>query len=91
MLGQVRKLYELKDREQQIIACGGIACAADVFAALAAGASAVQLYTALIYHGPLIVLEILADLALALAQADATVSDLIGNQKLGELVTAKLL
>lgn len=90
MLEQVRKLYGLKDREQQIIACGGIACAADVVAAMAAGASAVQLYTALVYHGPMIVLEILADLALALAQADASVSDLVGNQKLGELVSARL-
>mgnify|MGYP003394171647 CR=1 FL=1 len=91
MLAQVRKLYELKDAEQQIIACGGIASAADVVAALASGASAVQLYTALVYHGPFVVMEILADLALALARANATVSDLIGNQKLGELVTANLI
>jgi dihydroorotate dehydrogenase len=90
MLTQVKKLNELKDPEQQIIACGGIASAADVVAALAAGATVVQLYTALIYHGPFIVMEILADLALALANVNTTVSELVGNQKLGEQVAANL-
>lgn len=91
MLAQVKKLNELKDAEQQIIACGGIASAAEVVAALAAGASAVQLYTALVYHGPFIVMEILADLALALAKVNTTVSELVGNQKLGDLVAANLV
>jgi dihydroorotate dehydrogenase len=91
MLAQVKRLNELKDAEQQIIACGGIASAADVVAALAAGATAVQLYTALVYHGPFIVMEILADLALALAKVDTTVSELVGNEKLGEQVAANLI
>lgn len=91
MLAQVKRLNELKDAEQQIIACGGIASAADVVAALAAGATAVQLYTALVYHGPFIVMEILADLALALAKVNTTVSELVGNEKLGEQVAANLI
>ncbi|MFA6207971.1 MAG: quinone-dependent dihydroorotate dehydrogenase [Candidatus Obscuribacterales bacterium] len=82
MLAQVTKLNKLKAPQQQIIACGGIASAADVVAAMAAGASAVQLYTALVYHGPFVVMEILADLALGLARANATVTDLVANEKL---------
>lgn len=35
-----------------LVGVGGIASAADVLARLKAGASAVQLYTALVYHGP---------------------------------------
>lgn len=91
MLAQVKKINLLKDPEQQIIACGGIASAADVVVALAAGASAVQLYTALVYHGPFVVMEILADLALALAKENTTVNELVGNQKLGEKVAANLI
>lgn len=91
MLAQVKRLNELKDAEQQIIACGGIASAVDVVAALAAGATAVQLYTALVYHGPFIVMEILADLAMALAKVNTTVSELVGNEKLGEQVAANLI
>ncbi|CAN5142555.1 quinone-dependent dihydroorotate dehydrogenase [soil metagenome] len=90
MIAQVSKLYKLKSAKQQIIACGGIATAADVVAALAAGASAVQLYSALVYHGPFVVLEILAELALALEHADTSVAELVGSEKLGLLCSKAL-
>ena len=46
-----------------IIGVGGIASAADAREKLDAGASLVQLYTALVYRGPRIVSEIVRGLA----------------------------
>ncbi len=45
-----------------LIAAGGIASAADVRVRLAAGASLVQLYSALVYHGPGLAARIVDDL-----------------------------
>jgi dihydroorotate dehydrogenase len=46
-----------------IIGAGGVMCGADAVAKLKAGASAVQLYTGLIYRGPALVREVAAALA----------------------------
>lgn len=46
-----------------LIGAGGISSADDVRAKLAAGAQAVQLYTALVYQGPGLIRQILEDLA----------------------------
>ena len=45
-----------------LIAAGGIATAEDVFSRLRAGASLVQLYSALVYEGPLLARRIVRDL-----------------------------
>ena len=45
-----------------LIGAGGIASAGDVVAKLRAGAQAVQLYSALVFHGPMLVRRIKADL-----------------------------
>ena len=55
--------------EFDLIGCGGVASGADAYAKIRAGAHAVQLYSALIYHGPGLVAQINADLA-ALLNAD---------------------
>lgn len=62
-----------------IIGCGGIASGADAYAKIRAGASLVQLYSALVYHGPELLGRILADLAARLA-ADGydRVADAVG-------------
>jgi dihydroorotate dehydrogenase len=52
-----------------LIGCGGVENAQTAYAKIRAGASLVQLYTALIYRGPAIVDEIIADL-LRLLDAD---------------------
>ena len=52
-----------------LIGAGGIASADDVIAKLRAGAQAVQLYSALVFHGPMLVQRIKADLV---ARMDAT-------------------
>ena len=56
-----------------LIGVGGVFSARDAYAKILAGASLVQLYTALIYEGPGLVRRILADLA-ALLDADGFAS-----------------
>ncbi|WP_310497009.1 quinone-dependent dihydroorotate dehydrogenase [Sandarakinorhabdus sp.] len=56
-----------------LIAVGGIASGADAYARIRAGASAVQLYSALVYEGPGLVRRIKADLA-ALLRRDGFAS-----------------
>jgi dihydroorotate dehydrogenase len=62
-----------------LIGCGGVASGADAYAKIRAGASLVQLYTALIYRGPGLVPEIKRDLA-ALLRRDgfASISQAVG-------------
>ena len=62
-----------------LIAAGGIASGADAHARLRAGASAVQLYSALVYEGPGLVARIKADLA-ALLRRDGfgSVAEAVG-------------
>jgi len=62
-------MYRLTDGKLPIIGVGGIACGADAYAKIRAGASLVQLYTALVYEGPSLVRRIKSDLA-ALLRAD---------------------
>jgi len=62
-----------------LIGVGGIASGADAYAKIRAGASAVQLYSALVFQGPALVTAIRRDLAARLA-ADgfASVADAVG-------------
>lgn len=54
----VRYLYRATDGEVPIIGVGGVRDAATAYAKIRAGASLVQLYTALVYEGPGLVKEI---------------------------------
>jgi dihydroorotate dehydrogenase len=54
----VRWLYQHLDGNTPIIGVGGIASGADAEAMIRAGANAVQIYTGLIYEGPLLVKRI---------------------------------
>jgi dihydroorotate dehydrogenase len=65
---QLQRIYRLTGDRLPLIGVGGIASAADAYAKIRAGASALQLYTALIYQGPDVVLRILTDLAARLAR-----------------------
>lgn len=60
-----REINKRKLDNQQIIGVGGVRCAADVLDFLQAGASAVQLYTALVYEGPGLLGRLLRDLEAA--------------------------
>ena len=63
-----------------LIAVGGIESSADAWARIRAGASAVQVYSALIYNGPGLVSAIKRDLAARLrADGFATLSEAVGS------------
>jgi dihydroorotate dehydrogenase len=64
-----------------LIGAGGVASGADAYAKIRAGASAVQLYSALVFEGPGLVTRIKRDLA-KLLRAD-------GFRSPGEAVGAK--
>jgi dihydroorotate dehydrogenase len=61
--------YQRTEGRIPLVGVGGISSGADAYAKIRAGASLVQLYTALIYHGPALVQQIKRDLAARL-QAD---------------------
>lgn len=58
----IRKFYKHTDGKLPIIGAGGISSAADAYAKIRAGASLVQLYTALVFQGPELVHDILSGL-----------------------------
>ena len=57
------QIYRLTEGRVPLIGVGGVASAADAYAKIRAGASLVQLYTALVYRGPGLVAEIETGLA----------------------------
>ena len=75
----LHEIYRLTEGRVPLIGVGGVASAANAYAKSRAGASLVQLYTALVYRGPGLVAEIKAGLA-ALLRRDgfATPSEAIG-------------
>jgi len=62
-----------------IVGVGGIATAEDAYARIRAGASLIQLYTALIYQGPGLPKRITAGLAALLARDGLTLPEAIGR------------
>ncbi len=60
----LRRFHDANANAQlALIGAGGIASAEDIYAKVRAGACAVQLYTALVYHGPRLVRRLKRDLA----------------------------
>lgn len=59
----LRQIYRFTEGRLPIIGCGGVASGADAYEKIRAGASLVQLYTALVFHGPGLVETIKHDLA----------------------------
>lgn len=72
------EMYRLTGGRLPLIGVGGIASGADAYAKIRAGATLVQLYTALIYEGPGLVARIKADLVRLLKRD--------GFQSIGEAV-----
>ncbi len=64
----LRQMYQLTRGQLPLIGVGGVQSGADAYAKIRAGASLVQLYTALVYDGPALVPRILYDLAQLLRQ-----------------------
>jgi dihydroorotate dehydrogenase len=73
------EMYRLTSGKVPLVGVGGVANGADAYAKIRAGASLVQLYTALIYRGPDLVGRIKADLAVRLRRDGfASVADAVG-------------
>ena len=72
-------MYRLTEGQLPLIGVGGIASAADAYAKIRAGASLVQLYTALVFAGPSLLTDIKMGLA-ALLRRDgfASVTEAVG-------------
>lgn len=75
----LRRVYVRTEGAIPLIGVGGIASGADAYAKIRAGATLVQLYTALIYNGPGLVSQIKAEL-LACLERDgfASVTEAVG-------------
>ena len=72
-------MFRVTEGRVPLIGVGGVASGADAYAKIRAGASLVQLYTALIYHGPGLVDSIKADLAARLkADGFTHIADAVG-------------
>lgn len=73
------RMYALSEGRVPLIGVGGVSSGADAYAKIRAGASLVQLYTALVYEGPGLVARIGRDLA-ALLRRDgfSHVADAVG-------------
>lgn len=67
-LAVLRALYQAADGELLLISVGGIFSARDVLERIRAGASLVQLYTALVYEGPALPWRICSELETDLAR-----------------------
>ncbi|MGH7727309.1 MAG: quinone-dependent dihydroorotate dehydrogenase [Vulcanimicrobiaceae bacterium] len=79
-LAAVRTVAERAGGTPAVIGCGGIASGADAYAMIRAGAVALQLYTALVYAGPAVVVRIARELADALrAGGFATLASASGS------------
>lgn len=73
------QVYKLSEGTIPLIGVGGIASGADAYAKIRAGASLVQLYSALVFEGPALVNKIKHDLALHLKRDGfASVADAVG-------------
>lgn len=79
--GVIRNFYKLTDGKLPIIGIGGISSAQDAYDKICAGSSLVQLYSAMVFHGPELVTQICRDL-LTLIEKDghAHIKDAIGSK-----------
>lgn len=75
----LRRFHQAAEGRFMLIGAGGVASGADAYAKLRAGASAVQLYSALAYDGPGLIVRIKRDLAQRLrADGFRSVAEAVG-------------
>jgi dihydroorotate dehydrogenase len=80
----LKTMYGLTGGKLPIVGVGGIASGADAYAKIRAGASLVQLYSALVYEGPALVTRIKRELAALLARDGfSCVTDAVGADHRG--------
>ena len=75
----LRRTAQRAEKQFPLVGCGGIASGADAYAKIRAGATLVQLYSAMVYEGPPLIRRIKDELAALLARDGfATVADAVG-------------
>lgn len=75
----VGRVYRRTGGRIPIIGSGGVSSGADAYAMIRAGASLVQLYTAMVFHGPGLVRRVKSDLAACLGRDGfSSVADAVG-------------
>ena len=75
----LRRAAQRTEKQFPLVGCGGIASGADAYAKIRAGATLVQLYSAMVYDGPPLIRRIKDELASLLARDGfATVADAVG-------------
>lgn len=74
-----KRIFKLKKENQVIIGVGGISSGQDAYDYICAGASAVQLYTALVYKGPSAVRQIALELSALLKHDKKPLRQLVGS------------
>jgi dihydroorotate dehydrogenase len=75
----LRAMYRLTEGRIPLIGCGGVASGADAYAKIRAGASLVQVYSALVFEGPGLANRIKRELAACLRRDGfASVADAVG-------------
>jgi dihydroorotate dehydrogenase len=80
MVRIVADTYRYTNGQIPINACGGISSGLDAWNALKAGATSVQIYTALVYHGPGVVARINRELLRLLIDAKVeSISEIVGT------------
>ena len=78
---RLRQTYRLAKGRMPLIGVGGISSGAEAYEKICAGASLIQLYTALIFAGPSLVARIKRDLAACLrADGFASVAEAVGTK-----------
>ena len=76
----LKKIYSLTNGQIPLIGVGGISNGYECYEKIKAGASLVQLYTALVYHGPKIVNKIIKELnELIITDGFKNISEVIGK------------
>ena len=82
-LDQLRRFRAASGESLPLIAAGGIASAEDAWARIIAGASLVQLYSGLVYHGPGLARRIATGLADILKREGIpNIADAVGTERL---------
>ena len=72
-------MYRLTGGKIPLVGCGGVSSGADAYARIRAGASLVQLYSALVFHGPELVVRLKRELAACLHSGGfKSVADAVG-------------
>lgn len=76
----LQRAYKITRGRIILIGCGGVSSGQDAYEKLCAGANLIQLYTAFIYQGPLVLKRILIELkALLTVNGVKNISDIIGS------------